>query len=429
MRVVMRYGKRGLNLDLPDDVKATVIHKKRMPVASDKEGAVRSALADPVGCRPLREEARGCKNVCICICDITRPVPNGTVLPVLLDRLIEAGVSAESITILVATGLHRPNEGEELAELVGSDRVLATVRVVNHFARNEDDHVFLGTTSCGMPVKLDRRFVEADMRIVTGLVEPHFMAGYSGGRKVIVPGVAYEETIRYLHSTGMLIHEMCDNTILEGNPLHGAQIEATRMVGKTFAVNTVIDEERRLSYANFGMLEESHLAAVAFARPYFEIPLDRRFKTVVTSSAGYPLDRNYYQTVKGMVGVTGIVSPGSDIFIASECAEGLGAPEFAVSQERFIAEGTDAFLARTLAQSCAAIDEWETVMQIKAMKLAAIHLYSDRLTPEQKALTGVDCVESLSDAVAECLKRKGDREVAIVPEGPYVIPVSTGGCV
>ncbi len=424
MRIDVRYGKRGLALDLPDDVEATIIHKKHMPVAPDKKGTVRDALSKPIGCRPLSEEARGCKNVCICICDVTRPVPNGIVLPALVDRLMEAGVAPEAITVLVATGLHRPNEGDELREVVGSDRVLATVRTANHFAKNEADHVFLGTTSCGMPVKLDRRFVDADMRIVVGLVEPHFMAGYSGGRKVVIPGVAHEETIGNLHSTRMLVQEMVDNAIVEANPLHQAQIEGTRMVGRIFAVNTVIDEERRLSYVTFGDLEESHLKAVAFARPYFEISMGRRFATVVTTSAGYPLDRNYYQTVKGMVGVTGITAPGADLFIASECSEGLGAPEFAVSQRRFIAEGAQAFLDATSKQSCAAVDEWETVMQIKAMKAATIHLYSDRLSPEDKALTGIDCVESLSEAVTGCLRKKGDRRVAIIPEGPYVIPKS-----
>ncbi len=331
-------------------------------------------------------------------------------------------MAPEAITILVATGLHRPNEGDELREIVGSDRVLETVRAVNHFAKNDADHVLLGTTSCGMPVRLDRRFVDADMRIVVGLVEPHFMAGYSGGRKVVIPGVAHEETIGNLHSTRMLLQDMVDNTIVDSNPLHQAQIEGTRMVGRIFAVNTVIDEERRLSCVTFGEMEQSHVKAVAFARPYFEISMDRRFSTVVTTSAGYPLDRNYYQTVKGMVGVTGITAPGGDIFIASECSEGLGAPEFAVSQKRFMAEGSRAFVDATMKQPRAAVDEWETIMLIKAMNAGTVHLYSDRLSDEDRALTGVDCVKSLSEAVTACLRKKGDKQIAIVPEGPYVIP-------
>ena len=207
--------------------------------------------------------------MCILICDITRPVPNGMVLPILVDVLMEAGVAPASIMVLVATGLHRPNEGEELRELVGDDRVLKTVRVENHFARRDEEHVFLGTTPRGIPVRFDRRVVEANLRIVVGLVEPHFMAGYSGGRKVIIPGVAHQNTIRALHATRILKHEKAANCILEGNPLHEEQLAAIHMVGKSYAVNTVIDEERNLSFVNFGEIEKSHAEAVSFVEPLY----------------------------------------------------------------------------------------------------------------------------------------------------------------
>lgn len=423
MRVVMKYGKKGFPLDVPDSIKATIVRKRPMPLLSDPVAAMKSAFFQPVGCRNLAEVARGCKKICILICDITRPVPNSIVLPQLIQELLDGGARPESITVLVATGLHRPNVGDELRELVGDGRVLRIVRVENHFARNDADHVYLGTTPRGMPVKLDRRFVDADLRIAVGLVEPHFMAGYSGGRKVIVPGVAHQDTINVLHSTRMLNNEGVANCVLDGNPMHEEQMHAVGMVGESFAINTVIDEDGRISFINFGATKESHLAAVAFARPYFEVPLDRRFKTVVTSAAGYPLDRNYYQTVKGMVSVAGILEPGSDIFIASECSEGLGAEEYARSQARLVDIGMEAFLADTAAKEFAAIDEWETVMQIKAMKAGTVHLFSECLTREQKALTSVHVVEgSLMEAVEECVQKKHDTHVAFVPEGPYVIP-------
>ncbi len=220
MQIVMKYGKKGLPVELPGGLEADVIRKKGMPVLQDPAAELRSSLSHPVGCRPLTEEAKGIKNICIAICDITRPVPNGVVLPVLIQELMNAGVDPASITLLIATGLHRTNEGKELRELVGSDWVLQRVRVVNHIARNEDDHTDLGITPRGIPVKIDKRFVDADMRIVVGLIEPHFMAGYSGGRKVIVPGIAHQDTIRALHSTRMLKQEGVENCRLEGNPLH-----------------------------------------------------------------------------------------------------------------------------------------------------------------------------------------------------------------
>jgi len=419
----MKYGRKGLLLELPDDMDVSVIRGRKMPLLRDPMGEVRSALSRPTGCGTLAEQARGCGSACILVCDITRPVPNHVVLPVLIETLIDAGLRPDSITILVATGLHRPNEGEELRELIGSERVLETVKVVNHFARNDDDHLFLGATSGGLPVSLDRRFVAADLRIVVGLVEPHFMAGYSGGRKVILPGIAHRDTIRALHSARLLTRDNVANCRLVGNPVHEEQMRAMGMIGKCFAVNTVIDENRDLSFVNFGDLGESHTAAVEFAQPYFEVPLDHRFNTVVTSGAGHPLDQNYYQTVKGMVAVLGMIGPESDIFIVSECSDGLGSREYGGAQARLISMGVDRFLEDALMREYAAVDEWETVMQTKAMRTAKIHLFSECLKPEEKRLTGVRVVDSLVPAIKECVERKEDRRVAVIPGGPYIIPV------
>ena len=233
--------------------------------------------------------------------------------------------SAPIIKVVVATGLHRPNEGEELAELVGSRWVLQTVEVANHFARDDAAHVDLGTTRAhGVPVKLDRRLVEAEIKIATGLVEPHFMAGWSGGRKVIAPGVAHKDTITTFHSARFMEHPRATSCNLEGNPLHEAQLEIVEMLGGALALNTVIDEERRLSFVNFGEIVASHLDAVRHMSEYAEVALAERFGTVVTSAAGYPLDKTYYQTVKGMVTPIEIMAPGADLIIASACSEGMG---------------------------------------------------------------------------------------------------------
>ena len=426
MKISMKYGKTGLELDLPGNLDLTVIQKKSMPVLSDPEGAVKAAFDHPVNSKTLREEAAGCRGCCILICDITRPVPNGLLLAPLVRELIQAGIAPKSITILVATGLHRPNEGEELRELIGSDWVLDTVgSVANHFARNEQDHEFLGNTTSGIEARLDKRFLKADLRIVVGLVEPHFMAGYSGGRKIIAPGVAYENTIRSFHTARVLEHPCAANCVIDGNPLHTAQIEIVRMVGKCLAVNTVIDEDRRMSFVNFGEIEASHLEAVAFVRPYAEIQIGKRFKTVVTSSAGYPLDKTYYQTVKGMVGPIDILEPGGDLIIVSACSEGIGSPEYAEAQVCLTKLGPEKFLRSIMDKKYAAIDEWQSEMQVKAMKKAAnIVLYTDGLTKEERAITAVRIVDSPISAILESVKRHGDRRVAVVPEGPYVIPLA-----
>jgi nickel-dependent lactate racemase len=343
-------------------------------------------------------------------------------LPLLVRQLMDAGIPAAGITILVATGLHRPNEGDELAELVGDPWVMQTVRVLNHFARNDADHVDLGATSRGTPVKLDRRFVEADVRIATGLVEPHFMAGYSGGRKVIAPGVAHKDTITTFHSARFMAHPRAANCVLEGNPLHEEQLEIMRKLGHALALNTVIDEHRQLSFVNFGEVVQSHLLAVDFIRRYAVVPVARKFATVVTSAAGYPLDKTYYQTVKGMVAPIDILAPGGDLLIVSECAEGMGSLEYVEAQQRLLGLGPDGFMADISTKRYADIDEWQTQMQLKPMRVGAVHLYSEGLNAESVRLTGVHKMDSVPDAIRASVRRSGDRHIAVIPEGPYVVP-------
>ncbi len=260
------YGRSTLPVTPPAGCVPTVIEKRAMPVLAEPRAAVERALAEPVGGPSLREAARGKRSACILICDITRPVPNGLFLPSLIRTLLDAGVPRAGITVLVATGLHRPNEGPELAELVGDPWVLETVTVANHDARADEDHVLLGRTPTrGTVVRLDRRLVEAELRIATGLVEPHFMAGWSGGRKVIAPGVAHAETITTFHNAAFMAHPRAANCVLDGNPLHEEQLAIMAMLGGALALNTVIDDRRRLAFVNFGEVVQSHLRAVDFA--------------------------------------------------------------------------------------------------------------------------------------------------------------------
>lgn len=423
MKILMRYGQEGLSVHLPDEMDVLVIEKRHMPTLEDPVYYLNHAFMNPVGSKSLSQEARGCTDACILICDNTRPVPNHVILPVLIKNLMDAGISLSSISILVATGMHRPNEADELKELIGNEWVLKNVNIINHMANYDKDHVFLGVTSRGIPIKIHRRFVDADLRIAVGLVEPHFMAGYSGGRKVVIPGVAHEDTIRSLHRVGLLSREGVENCIIEGNPLHEEQIEAVRMIGRCLAINTVIDENRDISFINFGEIELSHLEAVKFARPYFEVPVQKRYNTVLTSSAGYPLDRNYYQTIKGMVGAMDILEEGGDMFVVSRCSEGLGSKDFAESQRKMIEKGIDRFVEEALKKEYASIDEWETFMQIKAMKKGIIHIFSEGLTEYERSLTGINVVTSIEEEIIRCIKEKKDNSIAVIPEGPYVIPV------
>ncbi|MBV9997994.1 MAG: nickel-dependent lactate racemase [Verrucomicrobia bacterium] len=423
MQLELNYGRGKLPLELPDDLHVTTLRKPPMPVLPDPQAAVLRALQEPAGTAPLAELARTARSAAIAVCDITRPVPNRLFLRPLIETLLGAGIPAGNIRVLVATGLHRPNLGAELEELIGDPWVLRTVQVENHYATRDEDHVLLGTTKTrGTVVRLDRRFVQADLKIATGLVEPHFMAGYSGGRKVIAPGLAHAETITTFHNARFMADPHAANCNLAGNPLHEEQLEVVRLLGGALAVNTVIDEQRRLSFVNFGEVVSSHGAAVDFVRRYAEVPVARRFHTVVTSAAGYPLDRTYYQTIKGMVGPIDILEPGGRLIIASECSEGLGSAEFVESQRRLVELGPEEFLRRILPKTHASIDEWQTQMQLKPMAIGALQLYSTGLDSVQHALTGVERIESVPAAVLDSVAAGNDHAVAVIPEGPYVVP-------
>jgi nickel-dependent lactate racemase len=418
------YGRGHLPLLLPPHAQPTIVRKAALPKLPDPHAAIRAALQDPVDARPLAQLAQGCRSACILICDITRPVPNHLFLRPMIETITQAGIPGDAITVLVATGLHRPNEGEELAELVGDPWVLAHVRVENHFARDEAAHVDLGHTATrGTPVGIDRRFMQADLRIATGLVEPHFMAGWSGGRKVVAPGVARHDTIRTFHSARFMEDPHAIQCNLDGNPLHEEQIEIVRMIGNIHALNTVIDEDRNLAFVSFGEVMASHQAAVDFVTAATRVVVGRSFHTVVTSSAGHPLDKTYYQTVKGMVTPLDILEPGGTLIVASACSEGIGSPEFFAAQRRLVTLGPEQFLATLTAKRLAEVDEWQTEMQLKPMRRGQVQLYTTGLDAAERDATGVTLIDNLDRAVADSIARHADPAVAIIPEGPYVVPV------
>lgn len=422
MAIPILYGRGTVPLELPATCQAALITKPPMPVLPEPRQAVAEALEHPSQSPGISELARGARSACILICDITRPVPNGLILRPLIEKLIAAGIAAADICVLVATGLHRPNLGEELRELVGDNWVLRTVRVENHYARDTEAHADLGTTARGTPVKIDRRFVEADLKIATGLVEPHFMAGYSGGRKVISPGIAHEETIRTFHNTRFMEDAAARNCNLEGNPLHAEQLEIVRRLGRVYALNTCLDDERRLAFVNFGEILAAHAEAVAFMRRYAELPSEKRYRCVITSAAGYPLDKTYYQTIKGIVGALGILEKGGSLLIASECEEGLGSPEFREAQALLTEKGIDGFLAEARGP-LARVDEWQTVKLLEAIRDHRVHLYSASMPEAEARLTGVTWHANWNEAVAAVLRESGATEAAVIPEGPYVIPL------
>ena len=423
MQIDLLYGKSGISVDLPNQWDITVINKPAMPLIQDVE----STVSELLHFNELKKITNGCASACILVCDITRPVPNHTFLRPLIENLIRVGIRRDQITVLIATGLHRPNQGKELESVIRDEWVLNNVLVTNHFALDDHAHVDLGLTSRGTPIKLDRRFIEADFKVATGLVEPHFMAGYSGGRKVVAPGIAHADTIRTFHSAKFMEDPLAVQCNVDGNPLHEEQLEIMDLVQEhtrstIYAINTVIDDERQLSFINFGPIVDSHNAAIEHVHQYCTVAVERRFDTIISSAAGFPLDKTYYQTVKGMVTPMDLFHQNATLIVASDCSEGLGSDAYRQSQRNLLKEGPDNFLSRILTKKMADIDEWETEMQLKSQRIATIKLYSEGLQGLDRELTGVDLIDSIEKAAHESVVRSKSNAVAVIPEGPYVVP-------
>jgi nickel-dependent lactate racemase len=420
MRITLDYGRTGLEVNLPSErLVGPLAIRPAVPLA-DPETAVAAALASPIGTAPLAELARGRRNTCILVCDITRPVPNRLLLPPLLRTLEEQGIPRRDILILIATGLHRPNEGAELEEMLGSDLV-AAYRIENHHGKNLDEHDFLGTTANGVPVYLDRRYVRADLKITTGLIEPHLMAGYSGGRKVICPGIAALETVKVWHGPRFLEHPRADCGIVEGNPVHEENTRIAKMAGCDFIVNVCLDGQRRVTWVGAGDMVKAWEEGVRFVENVVRVPVEQPCDVVVTSCAGYPLDTTWYQAVKGLTGALPIVKHGGTIVLAASLSEGLGSPEF----QQLIADNPDleTFKQRILGKDYFVMDQWQLEELAKVVQKCRVKVVSDGLAPETLRRCHVEPAPSVEQAVADCLKDYGPQaRVAVIPKGPYVLP-------
>ncbi|HEY1599175.1 MAG TPA: nickel-dependent lactate racemase [Pirellulales bacterium] len=419
MRVTLEYGKTGLAVELPADRVVRSLGYKNAPPLADPAGELAAKLAAPTGTPPLPELARGRTSACVVISDITRPVPNRLILSQVLPILEAAGIPREKITILVATGLHRPNEGAELVEMVGQD-IVDRYRIENHHGTVLAEHTYLGDSPRGVPIWIDSRYVEADLKITTGLIEPHLMAGFSGGRKLICPGIAALETVKVWHGPTFLEHPKADCGILDGNPVHEENTWIGRHTGCDFIVNSVIDTERRPLALVAGDMEQAFLEGVAFVRKVVVDTVPEPVDVVVTSSAGYPLDTTFYQAVKGLTGALPIVKQGGTIVLAASLSEGIGSPEF----QRLFDENPslDVFVERILGKDYFVMDQWQLEELAKVCRKARVKIVSHGLPAATINRLFVESAPSVEAAVAESLAEYGpNATLAVIPKGPYVL--------
>ncbi|MBW1784049.1 MAG: nickel-dependent lactate racemase [Deltaproteobacteria bacterium] len=408
------YGEKPLNLRFPESV--SVLEMKPLKGLPAPEDAVYKALDDPVGSPPLAEIAKGRKNACVVISDFTRPVPNKVILPPLLNVLERSGIHRENITILIATGMHRPNLGEELEYLVGKD-IADNYTIVNHYCRRPETYRKIDEID-GAPIEINNHYLDADLKILTGLIEPHFYAGYSGGRKAILPGISSYETMKFMHSFKMIAHPKVTNCILEGNPFHEYGIRVTELAGADFILNVVITQTREVASVFAGHYDHAHLAGCDLVYRHSVIDLDERVDMVITSGGGYPLDATFYQISKALICSRDILKPGGTIVVACECREGLGNPEFCEIMRSIC--GYQEFCRQYADPKDFVIDQWCSQSIYQAVDHAGpIYVYSPAMPGDDLKAMGMIQINDLQETVDRLLPQH--QKVMVVPEGPYVV--------
>jgi nickel-dependent lactate racemase len=408
------FGEGTIDLSFPETV--SILDMKRVEPLPDPESAVYAALADPIEAPPLTELAQGRGNACVVISDITRPVPNKVILPPLLQVLEESGIGRERISILVATGMHRPNEGEELEFMVGR-QIMDNYRIVNHYCRNSEVYQKIDEIE-GAPIEVNKLYLDADLKILTGLIEPHFYAGYSGGRKAILPGISSFETMKFMHSYKMIDHPKVTNCLLEGNPFHEYGIRVTEIAGVDFILNAVINKERKVTGVFAGHYDHAHVAGCKQVYENSTVTLDSPVDLVITSGGGYPLDATFYQMSKPLICAKDILKKGGTIFLACECREGLGNAEFC-GILRSVCSPQEFFEGYCDPENFV-IDQWcaQNVYQVMDY-VGKVYIYSPGLSQEDLEKMGAIKVENIQETLHGLLSSHED--VVVVPDGPYVV--------
>jgi nickel-dependent lactate racemase len=419
MRCKLAYGKTGLEIILPDDANVTVVEPTFVEALPDQIGAVRVALRDPIGAAALRETVNASDTVGIVFSDITRPTPNHILIPAILAELDH--VPDDQIVLFNATGTHRPNSDAELRGMLGDD-VVNRFRIVQNDAHDHESHVLVGTTSRGNDVWLHREFMACAVRILTGFIEPHFFAGYSGGGKAIMPGLALLETIMRNHSAVNLDDPRTTWGNTTGNPLWEEVHEAAQMAGESFLLNVTLNRDKAITGVFAGDMDQAHAAGCAFVKNTAMVPVDEAFDIVITSNSGYPLDLNLYQTVKGMSAAALVVKPGGTIIAAADCWDGL--PDHGeYAKLLHSADSPAALLGLIRAPGYQRQDMWQGHIQALVSEKADVYVYSHNLTDAQLDAALLKLCRHIEALVGDLLTRYGaDAAICVLPEGPQTIP-------
>lgn len=417
MNVNLAYGKGHLPVEMPEG-RTTVIEPSHTPGLPDEKAALDEALGQPIGAQALRDSVRSTDRVCVVFTDLTRATPNERIIPWLLDHLNH--VPREQITLLNSTGTHRPNTLAELERML-TPHVVSSYRVINHECERDEDLVQLGNTRDGTPALINRHVVEADVRIITGFIEPHFFAGFSGGPKGIMPGCAGLKTVMSNHGAKNIGDPKSAFGVTTGNPIWEEMRDIALRVGSSFLLNVTLNERRQITGVFAGNLLAAHRVGFEFVRKSAMQRVKGPFEVVVTTNSGYPLDLNLYQGVKGMSAAARIVQQGGTIILACECCEGVpaGSPLDKLLRS---ASSPEEILSMLATPGFVRSEQWQAQIQSLIQRRARVLVYSS--LPEEIIRTAhLDPCKDISSAVAEELSAHGsEARVAVLPQGPLTIP-------
>ncbi|WP_326798985.1 nickel-dependent lactate racemase [Streptomyces sp. NBC_01808] len=421
MKVRLAYGTNGLDIDV-DPAVTTVVRPVHHDAAPDQAAVLAAALRNPVAGPPLRERVRPGQTVAISVCDGTRPQPRHLMVPAVLAEL-DGIIRPEDVVILVATGTHRGNTDAELRRMLG-DEIVDHVRIVNHDARDREELTWAGTLGDGVPVWLNSAWLRADVRITTGFVEPHFFAGFSGGPKLVAPGLAALETVLTLHDAARIASPRATWGVIHGNPVHDDVRAIAEATGVTYALDVILNRDQQIVAAFGGDLLPMHAAATAAAGRLTMRPVPRPFDVVVTTNSGFPLDQNLYQAVKGMSAAYQVTRPGGTIVCAAECRDGF--PDHGSYRAVLASEPSPQRLLETIEARSAGEtvpDQWQVQIQARIQARTDVLMHTGYLGDDELATAHLRQTRDISGTVARALATAGPRaRLCVLPEGPQTIP-------
>jgi nickel-dependent lactate racemase len=418
MQVHLAYGKNGLDVELPPDT--VVVEPRYVPAVPDEAGAILESLRQPINAPPLRHLVHPGDQVVIVHTDITRPTPNDRMLPVLLAELEGAGIDRADISLLNALGTHRPQTKAELEEMLGPE-IVANYRCLQHDCWDDTNLVSLGKTSLGHPVRVNRVYLDADVKILTGFIEPHFFAGFSGGPKGVLPSIAGIESVMSNHGARLIGDSRATWGITRGNPIWEEMLEVALKTSPTFLLNVTLNRDKKITGVFAGELQAAHEAGCDFCRDSAMVPVSQPFDIVVTTNSGYPLDLNLYQAVKGMSAAAQVVKSGGSIIVAAECWDGIPAHGQYASLLRS-AESPAQILARIETPGFSAHDQWQVQIQALIQQKADVYVHSDGLSEEQIRQSLLLPCHHIAQTVGDLRARYGPKaRLCVIPEGPQTV--------